>query len=480
MAIDRTTYQHPLQGRYASKDMKSLWSDYRMKLAWRDIWIKIAELEMRLGVTQITPAQIAAMKAGRENIDFELAASWEKRLRHDVLAHIRAFAKECPEAESIIHLGCTSCEITDNAELIIIREALKLISIRLATVIDRLNRFSLEHRCRPTLGFTHFQPAQPVTVGKRACMWNQDLILDLEAIVHLIDNLRFRGIKGTVGTQASFLELFDGDEEKVKELDRLFTASFGFKRRFLITGQTYTRKQDVAILSTLAALGASVKKMATDLRLLAHMKEIEEPFKEEQKGSSAMPYKRNPMLDERSCSLDRYLINLAPNALQTHAEQWLERSLDDSANRRLVFSEAFLTADAILLIMQNVSEGLVVYPKMIERHLKEELPFMATENIIAAMVKAGGSRQEAHERIAVLSRQAAKRVKEEGLDNNLIELIRENTYFEPILGELDGLLDPKTFIGRAPGQVSDFQEEVFQVLAPFSHLLSAETAELNV
>jgi len=479
MARDTSTYQHPLQGRYSSDKMKRLWSEDCIKLGWRDVWIKLAEIQGELGLP-ITKEQVDAMKAGRDRIDFELAASWEKKLKHDVLAHIKAFAKECPIAEPIIHLGATSCTVTDNAELVIIREALELIAEGIARVIYRLSNFAKQYRNLPTLAFTHFQPAQPTTVGRRACIWIQDLMLDLEEMQRLIKTLRFRGIKGTTGTQASFLELFDGDHVKVKELDRRFTEAFGFNRCFMITGQTYTRKQDTAIVQALASLASSAKKMALDLRLLAHMKEIEEPFDKDQKGSSAMPYKRNPMRSERGGGLSRFLANLAPNALQTHAEQMLERSLDDSSNRRIVIAEAFLTADAILLILQNVSEGLVIYPKVIEKHLKEELPFMATENIIAAMVKAGGSRQKAHERIAELSREASRRVKELGLNNNLIQLVRKDAYFAPIHRQLKKLLNPDTFIGRAPQQVDDFlAAEVYHALLPYQEGLGGKV-ELNV
>lgn len=455
MSNSTSHFRHPLTTRYTSDAMQRLFSDDKKFVTWRKIWIAIAKIEQKLGL-KITDEQISAMEMARDHINYPLAAQLERKLKHDVMAHIQAFGADCPIAQPIIHLGCTSCEITDNAELIIMREAIDLICIALAKVIDRLSRFANTHRRLVTLGYTHLQAAQLTTVGKRACIWLHDLIMDLYKFEHLRAELQFRGAKGTTGTQASFLELFRGNHGMVEELEAQFAAAFGFDRTFMITGQTYTRKQDSEVFHALASLGASIHKMATDLRLLAHEKEVEEPFDSNQVGSSAMAYKRNPMRSERACSLARHLIGLVQGAYHTHANQWMERTLDDSAIRRIAIAEAFLTADAILLIMQNVCEGLVVYPKVIEANVQAELPFMATENFIIAMVKAGADRQEAHERIRVHSQAAGQRVKGEGLDNNLIDLIRADSYFGPILNQLDQLMDPSTFIGRAPEQVDEF------------------------
>ncbi len=476
---DTSTFQHPLQTRYTSDEMKRHWSDDLKFRTWRKVWIVIAQIQRELGLTIITEGQIAEMVKNRDSLDYDLLEKIEAKLKHDVLTHIQAFGIQCPNAKPIIHLGCTSCDITDNAELVIMREAIGMICVGLAKVIDRLRKFAYQYRDLPTLGYTHFQAAQLVTVGKRASLWLQDLMHDLGDLERLRNGLEFRGLKGVTGTQASFLALFNGDHERVKELDRRFGAAFQFTRIFPITGQTYSRRQDTTILSALASFGASAYKMCDDLRRLAHLKEIEEPMDEEQKGSSAMPYKRNPMRCERACGLARYLMNLVSGFFDTHATQWLERSLDDSSFRRMAIAEAFLTADAILRILQNVSEGLIVYPKMITAHLYAELPFMATENIIAAMVKAGGDRQEAHHRISVHSRAAAHRVKNEGLNNNLVILIRDDPFFAPIHAELDNLLDPSTFIGRAPEQVEEFMEEIDHVLKPYKDQLGG-TVELKV
>lgn len=479
------TFEHPLQGRYASDAMKRLWSDDRKFGLWRTIWTAVVrllkEMNVIVGGEPIRDEQIEEMERARTApIDYASARRWEKSLRHDVMAHVRTFAEACPSAAPLIHFPLTSCDPTDNADLITIREGLKLIAAGIARVIQRLSAFARTHRARPALGYTHFQAASLTTVGKRACLWIQDLLEDLTETERLIRELRFRGLKGATGTQDTLLELFDGDHEKVKELDRRFAAAFGFERFFRITGQTYTRQQDTAVLQVLASLAVSAKKMATDLRLLAHEKEIEEPFEEEQVGSSAMPYKRNPMRSERACSLARYLMNLAPNALQTHAEQWLERSLDDSANRRLIFPEAFLAADAILLILQNVSEGLVVYPRVIARHVAEELPFMAVEKILVAIVKAGGDRQEVHERLRVMSQKAGRTVKEMGELNDLVARIKADPFFAPIHVQLGAILDPSRFIGRAPEQVDEFlAEEVEPALARYAGKLGG-SAELNV
>jgi adenylosuccinate lyase len=476
-ATDR--YDSPLASRYASKEMSALFSDDRKFQTWRRLWIELARAERRLGLA-ITDAQIAEMEANVERIDYEMARKEEKKRRHDVMAHVHTFGVAAPSAAPIIHLGATSCYVTDNTDLIVMRDGLRLLSRKLARVIDRLGAFAERHKGMPALGFTHFQAAQLTTVGKRACLWLQDLLIDLGRIEREARALRFRGVKGTTGTQASFLALFHGDHAKVEELDRLVTAAFGFDSAFLVTGQTYTRKVDADVVAALASLGASVHKIGTDLRLLAHLKEIEEPFEEEQIGSSAMAYKRNPMRAERACSLGRHLMTLVGDAYHTHAVQWMERTLDDSAVRRVFIPEAFLAADAALGILQNVAEGLVVYPQVIARRIRDELPFMATENVIMAMVAAGGSRQEAHEHIRVLSHQAAARVKQEGLDNDLIARIRGDAFFSPIHSQLDQLLDPRTFVGRAPEQVTRFlAEELRPALTPYAAELGGRS-ELQV
>ncbi|NXM14643.1 PUR8 lyase, partial [Ploceus nigricollis] len=416
----------------------------------------------------ITDEQIREMEANLDNIDFKMAAEEEKKLRHDVMAHVHTFAHCCPKAAAIIHLGATSCYVGDNTDLIVLRDGFNLLLPKLARVISRLADFAEKYADMPALGFTHYQPAQLTTVGKRCCLWIQDLCMDLQNLERARDDLRFRGVKGTTGTQASFLQLFEGDHSKVEELDRLVTEKAGFKRAYMVTGQTYSRKVDIGVLAVLASLGASIHKICTDIRLLANLKEIEEPFEKDQIGSSAMPYKRNPMRSERCCSLARHLMTLVMDPLQTAAVQWFERTLDDSANRRVCLAEAFLTADIILSTLQNVSEGLVVYPKVIERRIRQELPFMATENIIMAMVKAGGNRQDCHEKIRVLSQQAAAVVKQEGGDNDFIARVRADPYFSPIHKQLESLLDPSSFTGRAPQQVAKFlKEEVRPALIPY-------------
>uniref|UniRef100_A0A8C3XFS9 Adenylosuccinate lyase n=1 Tax=Cyanoderma ruficeps TaxID=181631 RepID=A0A8C3XFS9_9PASS len=431
------------------------------------ILAEFATDEESLGLS-ITDEQIREMEANLDNIDFKMAAEEEKKLRHDVMAHVHTFAYCCPKAAAIIHLGATSCYVGDNTDLIVLRDGFNLLLPKLARVISRLADFAEKYADMPALGFTHYQPAQLTTVGKRCCLWIQDLCMDLQNLERARDDLRFRGVKGTTGTQASFLQLFEGDHSKVEELDRLVTAKAGFKRAYTITGQTYSRKVDIGVLAVLASLGASVHKICTDIRLLANLKEIEEPFEKDQIGSSAMPYKRNPMRSERCCSLARHLMTLVMDPLQTAAVQWFERTLDDSANRRVCLAEAFLTADIILSTLQNVSEGLVVYPKVIERRIRQELPFMATENIIMAMVKAGGNRQDCHEKIRVLSQQAAAVVKQEGGDNDFIARVRADPYFSPIHKQLESLLDPSSFTGRAPQQVAKFlKEEVQLMLIPY-------------
>jgi adenylosuccinate lyase len=466
MPTDR--YDSPLCSRYASKEMQRLFSDDVKFSTWRKLWLELARAEKSLGLP-ISDAQLAEMAAHLGDIDYAMAAAEEKKRRHDVMAHVHTFGVACPAAAPIIHLGATSCYVTDNTDLLIMRDALGLVADKLARVIDRLATFAQQYRALPTLGFTHFQAAQLTTVGKRACLWLQDLLMDLRAVERARGDLRFRGVKGTTGTQASFLTLFHGDHAKVEELDARVTRAFGFKSAFIVTGQTYSRKVDSEVMSALAGLGATAHKLATDVRLLAHLKEVEEPIEKDQIGSSAMAYKRNPMRSERVCSLSRHLIALGQDAHAAHSVQWMERTLDDSAARRIYLPEAFLAADAVLGILQNVCEGLDVHDQVIARRIRDELPFMATENIIMASVEAGGDRQLAHEKIRVLSREAASEVKDHGRDNDLIQRIRKDAFFAPILPGLDALLDPATFIGRAPQQVDRFlAEEVKPALAPYA------------
>ncbi|EDV48772.1 adenylosuccinate lyase [Drosophila erecta] len=481
MASNYEGYKSPLSTRYASKEMQFLFSDQNKFSTWRRLWVWLAKAESRLGL-EISDAQIAEMELQISNIDFEAAAAEERLTRHDVMAHVHVFAKQCPSAAPVIHLGATSCYVGDNTDLIVLRDALKLLLPRVASVIARLSQFAQSYKDQPTLGFTHLQPAQLTTVGKRACLWIQDLIMDERALSRCLEDLRFRGVKGTTGTQASFLQLFNGDGEKVKQLDLLVTELAGFQKAYAVTGQTYSRKVDVEIVAALASLGTTIHKMCSDLRILASRKELEEPFESTQIGSSAMPYKRNPMRSERCCALARHLITLFSSAANTHATQWLERTLDDSANRRLTLSEAFLAADAALLTLLNISQGLVVYPKVIERHISQELPFMSTENIIMAMVKAGGDRQVCHEKIRVLSQEAGAQVKQHGKDNDLVDRVRKDPYFSPILEQLDTILDAKTFTGRASEQVGEFvKEEVEPVLARYSEALkNVQDVKLNI
>lgn len=473
------TYQNPLTTRYASKEMGGCFSDDNKFSTWRKLWIMIAKAEKQLGLN-ISEKQITEMEQHVHDIDYELVAKEEKSRRHDVMSHVHTFGVACPQAAPIIHLGCTSCFVTDNADLIIMRSALDLVLPQLARCIHRLTEFAKTHKSLPTLGFTHFQPAQLTTVGKRCSLWVSDLLMDLESIEGVRKSLRFRGAKGTTGTQASFLSLFDGDHDKVEQLDALVTQMAGFDKAYAVTGQTYSRKVDFNVLSALAGLGATVHKICTDIRLLAHMKEVEEPFGKDQIGSSAMAYKRNPMRSERCCSLARHLMALVTDPLNTHSVQWFERTLDDSANRRICIPEAFLTADVLLKTLQNITEGMVVYPSVIERHILAELPFMATENIIMAMVKAGGSRQDCHEKIRTLSQIAGAEVKEHGRENNLVDLVRQDAYFAPVHPQLDKLLDPSTFIGRCPQQVDSFvAEEVEPVLVKYKDHLSG-SMEISV
>ncbi|KZV82226.1 adenylosuccinate lyase [Exidia glandulosa HHB12029] len=483
MSDAQDVYQTPLSSRYASQEMAHLFSPAMRFHTWRKLWLNLAIAEQELGLP-ISDEAIEQMKAHLylDEAQFAVAAEEEKKRRHDVMAHVHTFGTVAPAAAGIIHLGATSCYVTDNADLIFIREALQILLKKLAAVIERLSNFASQHRALPALGFTHFQPAQLTTVGKRCTLWLQELLWDLRNLTRARDDLGFRGVKGTTGTQASFLTLFNGDHDKVLALDKRVTELCGFSYAYPVSSQTYSRKIDADVLGALASFGSTAHKLSTDLRLLANLKEVEEPFEAGQIGSSAMAYKRNPMRNERVCSLARHLWALQQNALTTAGTQWFERTLDDSANRRITLPEAFLTADVILKTLQNISEGMVVYPKVMARRIAQELPFMATENIIMAIVKAGGDRQEAHEKIRVLSHQAAKLVKEEGLENDLIERVRKDPYFAPIAGQLDGLLDPSTFIGRAPEQVDAFLEEwVKPALEPWqTELKRVEKAELNV
>lgn len=448
-------YQSPLSGRYASTQMRHLFSNRKKSLLWRELWIALAESQHTLGLP-ITRAQIDDLQESKERIDFDAVSTYEKKFRHDVMAHVHHYGDVCPSARGIIHLGATSCFVGDNADLIILREGLSLLIPKLAHLISSLGHFAQKWADLPTLGFTHYQPAQPTTVGKRACLWAGDFLVDLKRLVELRDGLRFRGVKGTTGTQASFLALFDGDHAKVETLDAMLSDHFGFASSLRVCGQTYSRKTDSDILFALASLAGSVHKCATDIRLLSNLKELEEPFAKNQIGSSAMAYKRNPMRSERACALARHLMNQSLNGVHTHSVQWMERSLDDSANRRLSLSEGFLTADALLRIMGNVCSDLVVYPAVITARLEGELPFMATENIIMAMVQKGADRQEVHEGIRVHSWEAARVVKEQGKANDLLERIRADAFFAPIHDMLESMLEPHRFIGRSPEQVASF------------------------
>jgi len=470
-------FESPLASRYAGAEMSRTFSALSRFRTWRRIWIALAEAEKELGLP-ITDAQIAELRRHADDVNIDRAAVLERDLRHDVMAHVHAYAEQCPAAGPIIHLGATSCEIADNADLLAMREGLALVERRLVTTIDRLAKFAAEHRATATLGFTHYQPAQLVTVGKRACLWIWDLLLDLEAAQAARQGLRFRGIKGTTGTQASFLRLFDGDHEKVLRLERLVAAKLGFDAVHPVTGQTYSRKADYAIVSVLSGIAQSAHKFANDIRLLANLKEIEEPFEKSQVGSSAMAYKRNPMRAERMTGLARYVISLAPAAAQTAAEQWLERTLDDSAARRIIIGEAFLGADAILRLYQNIAEGLVVYPKMIARHIAEELPFMATENILMAAVRAGGDRQALHEKIRRHSQAAARQVKVEGKANDLLARLKGDPSFAKV--DIGAELRPERFIGRAPEQVDEFLAATVRPILEANRALVGAEADIDV
>jgi adenylosuccinate lyase len=452
-------YENPLITRYASREMATLWGDQRKFSTWRRLWVALAEAEAELGLP-ISKEQVAELRSKIDDINFDAANQYERKLRHDVMAHVYAYGDQCPSARPIIHLGATSCYVTDNTDLILIREALQMTARRLAGVIAALAAFARRYRDLPTLSFTHLQPAQPTTVGRRACLWAYDLVLDLAEVEHRIASLKARSVKGTIGTQASFLELFDGDHEKVRRLEQLVAHKIGFDETYAVTSQTYSRKVDVQVLDTLAGIASSSHKAATDLRILAHRKEVEEPFEKDQIGSSAMAYKRNPMRAERMCALARFAMSLPANASQTHATQWMERTLDDSANRRLVIPQVFLTIDAILILYRNVAQGLVVYPQVIAKHLREELPFMATENILMAAVAAGGDRQDLHERIRQHSQAAATVVKEQGGDNDLVARLKQDSAFAGV--DVDAAIDPAKLTGRSGGQVDEFLAKIVE------------------
>lgn len=472
-------YQNPLISRYASKEMSYIFSDDFKFTTWRKFWVALAEAQMELGLN-ITQEQVDELRAHINDVNYEDAIAREKETRHDVMSHVYAYGLQCPKAKPIIHLGATSAYVGDNTDIVQIYEALKIIRVKLINTINNLAKFALKYKSLPTLGFTHFQPAQLTTVGKRSCLWLQDLLMDLEELDFQLERLKLLGVKGTTGTQASFMALFDGDHEKIKELDSRVAEKMGFEKTFPVSGQTYPRKVDSQVLNVLAQIAESAYKYSSDMRLLQNLKELEEPFEKNQIGSSAMAYKRNPMRCERIAAISRFVIVNALNPAITAATQWFERTLDDSANKRLVIPQAFLAVDSILGIMINVTSGMVVYEKMIRRHVDQELPFMATENILMEAVKRGGDRQELHERIRVYSMEAGKRVKEEGLDNNLIELIRQDKEFRLSEAEIAELLDPVNFIGRAPEQVEEFLEgHVNPVLKSNADILDMEV-ELKV
>ncbi len=477
MANDR--YVSPLSERYASKEMQYIFSPDMKFKTWRKLWIALAQTEQELGLP-ITDEQIAELIEHAEEINYEEAKAREKIVRHDVMSHVYAYGLQCPKAKGIIHLGATSCYVGDNTDVIVMREALYLVRKKLINVLEGLAKFADEYKALPTLGFTHFQPAQPTTVGKRATLWMQEFYLDLIEIDHVIANLKLLGSKGTTGTQASFLELFEGDLEKVDKLDPMIAKKMGFESCVAVSGQTYPRKVDTIVLNAVAGIASSAMKMATDIRLLQHLKEVEEPFEKSQIGSSAMAYKRNPMRSERICSLSRYVMIDVLNPAVTAGTQWFERTLDDSANKRLSVPEAFLAIDGVLDLCINVTDGMKVYPKVIERRLMSELPFMATENIMMDAVKAGGDRQELHEKIRELSMVAGRRVKEEGLDNNLLELIAADPAFNLKLEDLQKSMDPKKYIGCAPHQVEKFLADVIQPVLDANKELLGVTAEINV
>lgn len=476
---DRTVYTSPLSERYPSKEMKYLFSPEKKFRTWRRLWIALAEAEQELGL-DITDEQIAELKAHKDDINYEVAEAREKEVRHDVMSHVYAYGKQCPKAKGIIHLGATSCYVGDNTDLIIMKEALGIIREKIINVLDKLAKFAEEYKDLPTLAYTHYQAAQPTTVGKRATLWMNDLVSDLNDLDYVRDSIKLLGSKGTTGTQASFLELFNGDHEKCRELDKKIAEKMGFDACYPVSGQTYSRKVDSRVLFVLAGIAQSAHKFSNDIRLLQHMKEVEEPFEAHQIGSSAMAYKRNPMRCERMAALSNYVMSNVMNPQMTASTQWFERTLDDSANRRLSISEGFLAADSILELYMNVADGLVVYPKVIEAHLKAELPFMATENIMMDAVKAGGDRQELHERIRELSMQAAKTVKEEGKPNDLIDRIAADPAFNISKEALQKVLKPENYVGRAPEQTLEFLNEVIKPILSANKDELGLKAEINV
>ncbi len=483
MSTDR--YVSPLSERYASKEMQYIFSPDMKFRTWRRLWIALAETEMELGLSQngkpvITKEQIDELKAHAEDINYEVAKAREKEVRHDVMSHVYAYGQQCPKAAGIIHLGATSCYVGDNTDIIVMTEALRLVKRKLVNVIAKLAEFAQQYKELPTLAFTHFQPAQPTTVGKRATLWAQEFCLDLEDLDYVLSTMKLLGSKGTTGTQASFLELFNGDQETIDRIDPMIAEKMGFEKCYPVSGQTYSRKVDTRVCNVLAGIAASAHKMSNDIRLLQHLKEVEEPFEKSQIGSSAMAYKRNPMRSERIASLSRYVMIDALNPAITSATQWFERTLDDSANKRLSIPEAFLAVDGILDLCLNVVDGLVVYDKVITKRLMSELPFMATENIMMDAVKMGGNRQELHERIRELSMEAGAHVKQEGRENDLLELIAKDDAFNLSVEELEETMDPKKYVGRAPVQVERFLQEVVRPILQENEALLGIKAEIHV
>lgn len=483
MSTDR--YVSPLSERYASKDMQYIFSPDMKFRTWRKLWIALAETEMELGLSQdgkpvITQEQIDELRTYVNDINYDVAKAREKEVRHDVMSHVYAYGKQCPKAAGIIHLGATSCYVGDNTDIIVMTEALRLVKRKLVNVLSKLASFADKYKTQPTLAFTHFQPAQPTTVGKRATLWMQEFMLDLEDLEYVLSGMKLLGSKGTTGTQASFLELFNGDQETIDKIDPMIAEKMGFKECYPVSGQTYSRKVDTRVLNVLAGIAASAHKMSNDIRLLQHLKEVEEPFEKSQIGSSAMAYKRNPMRSERIASLSRYVMIDALNPAITSATQWFERTLDDSANKRLSIPEGFLAVDGILDLCLNVVDGLVVYPKVIEKHMMSELPFMATENIMMDAVKMGGNRQELHEKIRELSMEAGKNVKVEGKENNLLELIAADPAFNMTLEDLQKTMEPSRYVGRAKEQVEKFLVQVIYPILEKNKDLLGIKAEINV
>ena len=477
MSTDR--YVSPLSERYASKEMQYIFSPDMKFRTWRRLWIALAETEKELGLN-ITQEQIDELKAHKDDINYDVAKERERQVRHDVMSHVYAYGVQCPKAKGIIHLGATSCYVGDNTDIIVMSEALKLVQKKLVNVIAELSKFADKYKEQPTLAFTHFQPAQPTTVGKRATLWTQEFLMDLEDLEYVMSTLKLLGSKGTTGTQASFLELFEGDQETIDKIDPMIAEKMGFKNCYPVSGQTYSRKVDTRVLNILAGIAASAHKMSNDIRLLQHLKEVEEPFEKSQTGSSAMAYKRNPMRSERIASLSRYVMVDALNPAITSATQWFERTLDDSANKRLSIPEGFLAIDGILYLCLNVVDGLIVYPKVIEKHMMAELPFMATENIMMDAVKAGGDRQELHERIRELSMEAGRTVKVEGKDNDLLERIAADPAFNLTIEELQKSMDPSRYVGRAKEQTTAFITKTVQPVLDAHKEMLGMTAEINV